>query len=306
MAWLVRNHLILSITSQKKDISDPDSHSRLRPPRRRSGAPRLSVCAHRRGRARHQPEALERLEGAAVRGILRAHQARPAPRPRDAGRPGRADPRDPGGRPRQDPERISRRRHRAGLVADGPRRIFCATRPEEIAWHTAPARRPRPGSDDAPGRGPAARRAGGTAVLTYTRARRAQLRAHHRGARPDGTQRRRCPPHHERQRLQPGDLRGARGQRRRDRRLAPASAKSSAACGALCSSAGGYAASPSTRRAPRQVRMFSTPTQVNFSVDNRNHRSVLELIAGGSSRPAIRGRQSVHGGARRASTAPRS
>ncbi|MFO1468151.1 MAG: [protein-PII] uridylyltransferase [Steroidobacteraceae bacterium] len=35
-----------------------------------------------------------------------------------------------------------------------------------------------------------------------------------------------------------------------------------------------------TRRAPRQVRMFSTPTQVNFSLDTRNNRTIVELVAG--------------------------
>ena len=35
-----------------------------------------------------------------------------------------------------------------------------------------------------------------------------------------------------------------------------------------------------SRRAPRQVRMFNTPTQILLSVDDRNHRSVLELVAG--------------------------
>jgi len=35
-----------------------------------------------------------------------------------------------------------------------------------------------------------------------------------------------------------------------------------------------------TRRAPRQVRMFTTPTQINFSDDPVNHRTILELIAG--------------------------
>jgi [protein-PII] uridylyltransferase len=35
-----------------------------------------------------------------------------------------------------------------------------------------------------------------------------------------------------------------------------------------------------SRRAPRQARMFNTPTQVTISVDERNRRSVLELIAG--------------------------
>jgi [protein-PII] uridylyltransferase len=40
-----------------------------------------------------------------------------------------------------------------------------------------------------------------------------------------------------------------------------------------------------TRRAPRQVRMFTTPTQVNFSIDSRNNRTILELIA--ADRPGL-------------------
>ena len=35
-----------------------------------------------------------------------------------------------------------------------------------------------------------------------------------------------------------------------------------------------------SRRAPRQARMFNTPTQVALSIDQRNRRSVLELTAG--------------------------
>ncbi|HUK02718.1 MAG TPA: [protein-PII] uridylyltransferase [Steroidobacteraceae bacterium] len=35
-----------------------------------------------------------------------------------------------------------------------------------------------------------------------------------------------------------------------------------------------------SRRAPRQARMFNTPTQIALSTDERNHRSVLELVAG--------------------------
>jgi [protein-PII] uridylyltransferase len=35
-----------------------------------------------------------------------------------------------------------------------------------------------------------------------------------------------------------------------------------------------------SRRAPRQARMFNTPTQIAVTVDERNNRSVLELIAG--------------------------
>ena len=47
------------------------------------------------------------------------------------------------------------------------------------------------------------------------------------------------------------------------------------------------AASPFTvtRRAPRQVRMFTTATQISFADDPRNNRSVLELIA--SDRPGL-------------------
>ncbi len=35
-----------------------------------------------------------------------------------------------------------------------------------------------------------------------------------------------------------------------------------------------------TRRAPRQVRMFTTPTHIQFSDDTRNRRTVLEITAG--------------------------
>ncbi|MBS0422122.1 MAG: [protein-PII] uridylyltransferase [Proteobacteria bacterium] len=35
-----------------------------------------------------------------------------------------------------------------------------------------------------------------------------------------------------------------------------------------------------SRRAPRQARMFNTPTQIQLNVDDRNRRSVLELTAG--------------------------
>jgi [protein-PII] uridylyltransferase len=35
-----------------------------------------------------------------------------------------------------------------------------------------------------------------------------------------------------------------------------------------------------TRRAPRQVRMFTTPTLVSFTRDEANQRTVMELVAG--------------------------
>ena len=61
-----------------------------------------------------------------------------------------------------------------------------------------------------------------------------------------------------------------------------------------------------TRRAPRQVRMFSTPTQITFSEDPVNRRTIVELIAG--DRPGLLSHiaQGVHGRARRHLTTRRS
>src|SRR5690606_8977328 len=44
---------------------------------------------------------------------------------------------------------------------------------------------------------------------------------------------------------------------------------------------------PVTRRAPRQVRMFTTPTAVEFEPDKANGRTVMELTAG--DRPGLLG-----------------
>ncbi len=57
---------------------------RVRAQGRRRDAPRLPLRAHLRRRARHQPQAVEFVEGVAVPRVLRARQARAAPRPRDA------------------------------------------------------------------------------------------------------------------------------------------------------------------------------------------------------------------------------
>lgn len=45
-------------------------------------------------------------------------------------------------------------------------------------------------------------------------------------------------------------------------------------------SAGGDAAFRVTRRPPRQVRMFTTPTHVSFETDDVNRRTVMEIVAG--------------------------
>ena len=91
-------------------------HPRFRAPRGRPGAFGLLVRAHRRGCARHQPQTVEYVEGAPVRGVLRAHQAGAAPRIGNSGRSRRIDPRDsgPGARKNAPPGRPD---DRAGLVA---------------------------------------------------------------------------------------------------------------------------------------------------------------------------------------------
>ena len=179
VAWLVRNHLILSITSQKKDISDPDIiHDFARRVGDQVHLDYLYVLTVAR-RARHQSEVVERLEGAAVRGVLRAHQAGAAPRPRNPGRPGRIDPRNPGSGARENARGVAR-----GAVAQvwsqwteayflryhaGGDRLA-----HDVARGAAAQRR------RAAGRHPPARRARRHRRAHLHAAPAAQLRAHHR------------------------------------------------------------------------------------------------------------------------------
>ena len=108
----------------------PEGHQRIRAPRRRRDAPRLPVRADLRRRARHQPEAVELLEGLAVPGILRACARGAAPRPGEPDRPGRADAREPGRRARA-AGRAERRRPRTSSASGRRcrRPTSCATRP---------------------------------------------------------------------------------------------------------------------------------------------------------------------------------
>jgi [protein-PII] uridylyltransferase len=281
VAWLVKNHLILSITSQKKDISDPDI---------------IHEFARRVGDQAHL-DYLYVLTVADVRGtnpkLWNAWKARLFEefyeRTKRALRRGLETPVDQEELIRETQENA--RAKMPGIPAEQISQVwsqwteayFLRYSPEEIAWQTT-VLAGRPANDEAPL--VAIRQLtdrGGTAVLTYTPQRV------HSFARTTAVL--------DQMGLNIVDAR-------------------------LISSANGYSletyvvledsgavitdsvrireierglwralqqsedtAMIVTRRAPRQVRMFSTPTQVNFTLDARNKRTILELIA--ADRPGL-------------------
>jgi [protein-PII] uridylyltransferase len=282
VAWLVRNHLILSITSQKKDISDPDIIQEFA--RRVGDQVHLDylyvlTVADVRGtnpklwnswKARLFEEFYERTKRALRRGLetpidqdelIRETQNQALSIMSETVMPARA----------------------LAVWTQWTEAYFLRYTAEEIAWHTA-LLATRKADDDSPL--VAIRQLtdrGGTAVLTYTPRR---LRSF---ARTTGVL--------DQMGLNVVDARlitSANGfsletyevledngvviadavrVREIERGLWNALKQVEDAPPAV------------TRRAPRQVRMFSTPTQVNFSVDSRNERTILELIA--ADRPGL-------------------
>jgi len=281
VAWLVRNHLILSITSQKKDISDPDI---------------IQQFARHVGDQVHL-DYLYVLTVADVRGtnpkLWNSWKARLFEefyeRTKRALRRGLETPIDQEQliRETQDqalsklPADIQQRA--TGVWAQWTEAYFLRYTPEEIAWHTALLAE-RPPNDDTPL--VAVRQLtdrGGTAVLTYTPRR---LRSF---ARTTG-------------------MLDQMGLNVVDARLITSANGFSLETYVVLEDNGAVIAdavrireierglwrvlqqvgdlpTAVTRRAPRQVRMFWTPTQVNFSVDARNERTILELIA--ADRPGL-------------------
>jgi [protein-PII] uridylyltransferase len=282
VAWLVRNHLILSITSQKKDISDPDV---------------VQQFARHVGDQVHL-DYLYVLTVADVRGtnpkLWNSWKARLFEefyeRTKRALRRGLETP--------IDQEELIRETQDQALAKMPPdisaaqavavwtrwtEAYFLRYTPEEIAWHTALLAERDP-NDDTPL--VAVRQLtdrGGTAVLTYTPRR---LRSF---ARTTG-------------------LLDQMGINVVDARLITSANGFNLETYVVLEDNGAVIADPArireiergllrvlqqvedspaavTRRAPRQVRMFWTPTQVNFSVDPRNHRTILELIA--ADRPGL-------------------
>ncbi len=281
VAWLVRNHLILSITSQKKDISDPEV---------------IRDFAQRVGDQTHL-DYLYVLTVADVRGtnpkLWNAWKARLIEefyeRTKRALRRGLETPvdqeelvRDTQASAREKMSELSREQIDR-VWSQWTEAYFLRYSPEEIAWHTT-LLAARPTEADKPL--VAIRQfgeRGGTAVLTYT------PRRLHSFARTTA-------------------VLDQMGLNVVDARLISSANGFSLETYVVLEDSGTVINEPSriaeierglgralkapedaplavTRRAPRQVRMFSTPTQVNFSLDARNNRTILELVA--ADRPGL-------------------
>ena len=281
VAWLVKNHLILSITSQKKDISDPDI---------------IHDFARRVGDQVHL-DYLYVLTVADVRGtnpkLWNAWKARLFEqfyeRTKRALRRGLETPVDQEELIRETQEQARAKMPNvpveqiSGVWSQWSEAYFLRYTPEEIAWQTALLADRHP-QDDAPL--VAIRQLtdrGGTAVLTYA-------------------------PRRLRSFARTTAVLDQMGLNVVDARLITSANGFSLETYVVLEDNGAVIAdaarireieqglwrnlqqpedSPATvtRRAPRQVRMFSTPTQVNFSVDSRNGRTILELIA--ADRPGL-------------------
>ena len=281
VAWLVRNHLILSITAQKKDISDPDIiHDFARKVGDQAHLDYLYVLtvADVRGtnpklwnawKARLFEEFYERTKRALRRGLetpvdqdelIRETQANARARLTEV--------------PAEQIEQV---------WSQWTEAYFLRYTPEEIAWHTSLLAGRHP-YDDTPLvaiRQLADR--GGTAVLTYT-------------------------PHRLHSFARTTAVLDQMGLNVVDARLISSANGFSLETYVVLEDSGAVIGDATriheierglwrnlqqaedapltvTRRAPRQVRMFSTPTQVNFSLDTRNDRTILELIA--ADRPGL-------------------
>ena len=282
VAWLVRNHLILSITSQKKDISDPDI---------------IHEFARHVGDQVHL-DYLYVLTVADVRGtnpkLWNSWKARLFEefyeRTKRALRRGLETPIDQEELIRETQEQAFRimvesvsPTQAAAVWQQWTEAYFLRYTAEEIAWHTS-LLATRPANDDTPL--VAIRQLtdrGGTAVLTYTPRR---LRSF---ARTTG-------------------VLDQMGLNVVDARLITSANGFSLEAYEVLEDNGAVIADAARvreierglwralqqaqefppavpRRAPRQVRMFWTPTQVNFSVDSRSERTILELIA--ADRPGL-------------------
>jgi [protein-PII] uridylyltransferase len=279
VAWLVRNHLMLSVTAQKQDISDPqviNAFARAVGDQSRLDYLYVLTVADVRGtnpklwngwKATLFDELYERVKQALRRGVE-------SPLDRDqlvAGTQALAR------------ERLAA----AGVAAADVDRVwttltdayFLRHSADEVAWHTARIAARAPGDasplvavDEHPGRG------GATLVLVYTHGRRHSFARATAALDQQGLsiQDARITPTADGGSLDAYLVLEDTGQpitdRERmagiERQLVRALADRNAQPPAV------------TRRIPRQVRMFTTPTQVSFSTDPDQGRTLVEVVAG--------------------------
>ncbi len=278
VAWLVRNHLQLSLTSQKQDIGDPEVINAFA--RRVGDEAHLDylyvlTCADVRGT---NPRLWNSWKASLFRDFYQ--------RVKRALRRGLESPIDPEHLVRETQDGARRLLIERGVsepqlalvwsrFSDG---YFLQHSPEEIAWHThLLAEREADSDDPLVALDPRSLR-GTTAALIYARPRR------HGFARTTAAL-------------------DQLGLNIVDARITPTGDGFSLDLyhlleddgapitdvdrqeeieAALWRSLRGPADAPLvvSRRAPRQARMFNTPTQISLSVDERNRRSVLELTSG--------------------------
>jgi [protein-PII] uridylyltransferase len=278
VAWLVRNHLELSITSQKQDIGDPqviNAFARKVGDEAHLDYLYVLTCADVRGT---NPKLWNSWKASLFKDFYQ--------RVKRALRRGLESPIDPEHlvRETQDAARrllIERGVGERDIAASWTRfsaGYFLQHSPEEVAWHTRLLAERDAGSDEPLVALDAHSVRGTTAVLIFTRPRR------HGFARTTAVLDQlglnivdaRITPTGDGFSLDLYHVLEDDGQAitDNDRQVEIEQA--------LWRSVQGPEDAPLSvsRRAPRQARMFNTPTQIALSVDERNHRSVLELTAG--------------------------
>jgi [protein-PII] uridylyltransferase len=278
VAWLVRNHLLLSVTAQKKDISDPEvirEFARVVGDQTHLDYLYVLTVADVRGtnpklwnawKASLFEEFYERTKRALRRGLESPIDQEELVRETQAAARALLAQRS------ADPQAVER------VWRSCTDTYFLRHTPQEIAWHTAllAARDPQDNSSLV-AVNPVIER-GGTPIFTYT-------------------------PHRLHSFARTTAVLDQMGLNIVNARVTPTTDGYSIEAYLVLEDNGRTISDPEriheierallrslhqpahsppavTRRAPRQVRMFATPTQVVLTPDERNNRTILELVAG--------------------------